>query len=89
MGIISENKVNDLIYLLKKQYPSNPIQTYAPCYECGKSSVGGGKCSDCIQTELCSLVDKSLVDDLVEAIKSVQRAIWHSYDVQEKIEESL
>ena len=58
---------SDLIYLLRRQFPTG-VTTFSKCPNCGRGSRGGGHCQYCLADELRNRVDGKMVDSLVNAI---------------------
>lgn len=50
-AFLRQQSGNDLIYMMRRQYPTC-VCSSAPCPACGQSSCGGRICRLCIQSEL-------------------------------------
>lgn len=64
-----EHKLHDLIWSLRRNYPSEP-STFSACCKChDKPARGGGLCAYCLQDKIAELVGEQLADDFHRTVR--------------------
>jgi len=72
-----EEQLNEVIYLLWRNYPRGGISTFGPCQRkaCGSSlgARGSGSCATCLEKDLAALVGETSAGAYHLCIRSIRR----------------